>query len=155
MSRIDAGNPLVKAAAKRWEALARRARTARRPQRARVFVVSAAGNVALVERHKRGLHYWTVPGGGIEPGETPEEAAIREIREELGLDVTLERRVGQSGAQVFFLAHVETEWPLSLGGPEQERNSAHNSYLPVWVPLETAKTLWLRPPGSTRLLDNL
>ena len=145
----------MKAAAKRWEALARGARTARRPQRARVFVVSAAGNVALIARRKRGLHYWAVPGGGIEPGETAADAAIREVREELGLDVTLERRVGQEGAQVFFLAHLGTEDPLSLGGPEQQRNSAHNSYHPVWVPLETAKTLWLRPPGAARLFNKL
>lgn len=47
----------------------------RRPRRARVFVVTATGRVALIERRRQGLHYWAVPGGGIEPGESPEEAA--------------------------------------------------------------------------------
>jgi 8-oxo-dGTP diphosphatase len=31
---------------------------------------------------------WSIPGGRIEPGESDEEAVVREIREETGLDVT-------------------------------------------------------------------
>ena len=96
MSRIDAGNPLVKAAAKRWEALACRTRTARRPLRARVFVVSAAGNVALIERRKRGLLYWAVPGGGMEPGDgTLMETALREAEEEIDLSPDLVEVIGE------------------------------------------------------------
>jgi 8-oxo-dGTP pyrophosphatase MutT (NUDIX family) len=46
-----------------------------------------AGRVLLLETtYKPG---WEVPGGGAEPGETPRQTALREAREELGLDVTI------------------------------------------------------------------
>lgn len=36
-----------------------------------------------------------MPGGGIDPGETPEQAAVREAAEETGLEITVRRRLGE------------------------------------------------------------
>ncbi|MCE5294869.1 MAG: NUDIX hydrolase [Chlamydiales bacterium] len=48
--------------------------------------------ILLVKR--RDVPVWVLPGGGIDDGETPEIAAIREAKEETGLDVAITRKVG-------------------------------------------------------------
>ncbi|MGD8863603.1 MAG: NUDIX domain-containing protein [Myxococcales bacterium] len=51
------------------------------------------GRVLLMLRAE--LPVWCLPGGRIEPGETPEQAAVREAAEETGLQVRLTGRVGR------------------------------------------------------------
>ncbi|HEV7424161.1 MAG TPA: transcription antitermination factor NusB [Candidatus Paceibacterota bacterium] len=40
--------------------------------------------------------YWTISKGSIEEGESEEEATIREIKEEIGLDITIEEKLGEN-----------------------------------------------------------
>ena len=52
------------------------------------------GNQILLVRQAYGERYWSLPGGKMEPGESIEEAAIREVAEETGLEVRITRVVG-------------------------------------------------------------
>jgi ADP-ribose pyrophosphatase YjhB (NUDIX family) len=45
------------------------------------------GKLLLIEHQKDGRGYWLVPGGGVEFGEACEAAVIREMKEELNIDV--------------------------------------------------------------------
>ncbi len=40
--------------------------------------------------------YWTLSKGGVEEGESAEQAAIREVKEEIGLDIVIKEQIGQS-----------------------------------------------------------
>jgi 8-oxo-dGTP diphosphatase len=53
-------------------------------------LVDSDGRVLIAQRPegKQLAGLWEFPGGKVEPGETPETALIRELREELGIEVT-------------------------------------------------------------------
>jgi len=59
---------------------------------ASTIIFNAEGKVLLTRRADNGL--WCAPGGHLDFGETIEEACIREIKEETGLDVEIERLSG-------------------------------------------------------------
>ncbi len=55
-------------------------------------VIFNEGRVLLA--HRRDIDWWNLPGGGMEAGETVDEALKREVLEETGLEVEIERLVG-------------------------------------------------------------
>jgi len=75
-----------------------------------------------------------VPGGGIEPGETAEEAAVRETLEETGLRVRVLRELGVDGGTHFFQA-----MSIEPADDEWVHEEAVRCY---WKPLEPGLEVW-------------
>ena len=80
-------------------------------QGALILVLNNTGHVLLLQRHpsaKFAPRQWGYPGGKIEEGETPLEAAIRETREETTLVVKNPRYLGQFSAVEAYLGEDYT-----------------------------------------------
>jgi 8-oxo-dGTP diphosphatase len=130
------------------------------PPRVRLLIVEA-GRLALIRRKRGGRVYYTLPGGGVEPGETFEDAGRREAWEELGVDVQL---TGQPYDETFgdhrfiyYRAHIvggqfgTGEWPDHQEKPEEWR-AERGSYEACWVSLDQLDELE-NGPALRALLD--
>lgn len=61
-----------------------------------VIILNPDGLILIGKREGSHAPYWSIPGGYLEPGETFEAAAIREVKEETGLDIVNPTVVGVS-----------------------------------------------------------
>ncbi|WP_422388874.1 NUDIX hydrolase [Keguizhuia sedimenti] len=84
----------------------------RRRPAARLLITDPLERVLLFHfKHSKGalagLNYWATPGGGLEPGESFEEAAIRELAEETGIRIEYVDPIIAHRQIVFQLANGE------------------------------------------------
>ncbi|MCA9325008.1 NUDIX domain-containing protein [Candidatus Saccharibacteria bacterium] len=96
------------------------------------------GKLLLMERWRDNLHYFSIPGGGIEPGETPEQAVVRELAEETSCQVRLGRKVymvkdGAYQHHFFLCEYLSGEPRLSSDAPEVMQDNPNNRFQPGWI----------------------
>lgn len=104
------------------------------------------GAVLLIQHreHATGRGYWLLPGGGMEAGETPEQTVAREMVEETGLHVAVERLVLDRPSVGNFYEREHTYLCTALGPdarpapghePEVDASAVYAIVDVRWVPL--------------------
>jgi 8-oxo-dGTP diphosphatase len=109
---------------------------------ARSAAIIIHGNeIALIKRRREGRLYYVFPGGQVEEKESPEQAAVREVEEELGLKMEVDRLIVKvihhSKMQYYFLARIKGGKFGTGLGPEMRGlyPPERGSYHPIWMPL--------------------
>lgn len=121
--------------------------------RARVIIYNPdLTAILLIHRQKKQRNYWVVPGGGAKRSETPRETAIREINEELQIELTPAqlRQLFVIDDEYFFLTDYRQKAVPDISGEEKERSTSTNVYRPAWVSLSELLKINLMPPALSK-----
>ncbi len=122
-----------------------------------VIVVTPDKKILLVKHRKGSRSYWVLPGGRLEYGETFEECAVRELLEETGLEVQVDRFLFLSEAiapdrsrhivNIYVKGHV-------IGGTMKLGNEPVLAEVD-FIPLAELEKATLFPPVSKFILESL
>lgn len=118
---------------------------------ARAIILNEDKKLLVFERNRRyGMfgkvhHYYSIPGGGIEEGETPEQAVVRELREEMLIDIAPQQLIIHQIAiedqreHFYFLARIISGTPtFNMDSPEAANASLRgkDAFTIAWVELD-------------------
>ncbi len=120
-----------------------------------------------LEKWKGEQEYYVIPGGGVENGESVEDAVIREMKEETDVDVTLgelfyeledtNQKGGLEKYYCYLCNYVSGEAQLREDSEEtQEMKEGVHFYKPMWLELSEIKNIILYPiPLKEKLIKTL
>lgn len=106
-----------------------------------VVIIVRDGKILMEKVHFFERDFYTLPGGGIEEGETPEQAALRELKEETGLEGKIIRPLsvqykGDGGIDYSFEAEIAAD-AVAVTGYDPEYEGGDNPLKEVlWMDLD-------------------
>ena len=109
--------------------------------------------------------YYTLPGGGLEEGETIEKGTKREIKEEFGIDVELVKKLYEitsekfNQKEIFYLCKYVSGTFGTGEGPEFSGDPKYiesGKYLPELIDIENIEKINLMPPEiKNRIIEDI
>lgn len=123
-------------------------------------IVQRGDELLVMRRNRFGHEFYALVGGGIDEGETPEQALYREVKEETGIAIASPRIVLHLhagpvfGMQYIYLCrYVSGEPALSVNSEEANAHAeGGNLYEPCWLPIEQLTATNLLPVELRSLL---
>jgi len=121
-------------------------------KRTRAVAIFIKGDEVLLIHRKNEKEYFVFPGGGVEEGETVEEATIRELKEESTIEAKINRLLyrhiyDDDTEQYFYLCdYIKGKPELAEDSIERKRMSKGNDfYNPKWFKIEELKNMLVYP----------
>lgn len=103
-------------------------------------VVIKDGKLLLMKRRRDDYEFYTLIGGGIDDGETPEQALIREVQEESSVDIASPKLIinlhdPKFGEQPIYLCEYVSGTPALApdSGEAAQNKQGTNLYEPLWL----------------------
>lgn len=86
--------------------------------------------ILLLHRNTPKLQQWEIPGGKLDPGEDERTTAVRELKEEMGIEVNLERMLGtrsfvEGGRTMEYTWFLAT---IASGTPKVRERDLHDRF---------------------------
>jgi len=120
-------------------------------------IIIKENKLLVIKRHCEDhdiVDYYVLPGGGIEEGETPEQTAIREAKEELSINVKLDKLLfefnNSGNIEHYFL--VTTYSGKVTPSSEVTTLDPTDTYEPIWQDLNTLIEINLLPEKAKLLI---
>jgi ADP-ribose pyrophosphatase YjhB (NUDIX family) len=122
-------------------------------------IILQNNKILLMRRNKQNGDYYTLIGGPIKEGESPEQAIVREVKEESSLDVTnarlvfIEEHPAPYNEQLIFLCNIVPREEVAIQAFTEEaklNKLDYNTHEPLWIEMN----LFPQLPFLTTQLQN-
>ena len=126
-------------------------------------IIIEDGNMLVMHRNKQGSQYFTLVGGRVDDSETIEQAVVREVREETGLEVVSAQLVFYEphpmpyNEQYIFVCQVAPHDTIGIQTTSEEamlNKLGFDTHTPYWIPLKAFAQLAFRTPQLQQAILN-